>query len=196
MKHLGRKLYHLFGGLGLLAVYFILSRELALIFYAILFVIVLALDLVRLRVPAFNQFFFTRFGNIIRPNEATKLTGTPPYILGIGLSLFFFRTDVAAAAICFLAFGDVAASAVGERYGNLKIGEKSLEGTLAFIIAAAGSGLLLSMAGIALPTGIILLGTFVAAGVELLPLPVNDNLVIPLAAGGVMQSVLLWMGPK
>jgi len=103
---------------------------------------------------------------------------------------------VAAAAICFLAFGDVAASAVGERYGNLKIGEKSLEGTLAFIIAAAGSGLLLSMAGIALPTGIILLGTFVAAGVELLPLPVNDNLVIPLAAGGVMQSVLQWMGSK
>jgi len=32
--------------------------------------------------------------------------------------------------------------------------------------------------------------------VELLPLPVDDNLVIPLAAGGVMQSVLLWMGPK
>jgi dolichol kinase len=195
MKHLGRKLFHLFGGLGLLSVYFILSRELALIFYAFLFVIVLALDLVRLRVPAFNQFFFARFGSFIRPSEATKLTGTPPYILGIGLSLFFFRTDVAAAAICFLAFGDVAATTVGERYGNIKIGRKSLEGTLAFIVAAAGAGLLLLVVGIALPTGIIMLGTLVAASVELLPLPVNDNLVIPLVAGGVMESVLLLMGP-
>jgi dolichol kinase len=195
MRHWGRKLFHLFGGLGLLAVYFNLSRELALIFYAILFVIVLILDLVRLRVHALNQFFFTRFGSFIRPNEATKLTGTPPYILGIGLSLFFFRTDVAAAAICFLAFGDVAATTVGERYGNIKIGRKSLEGTLAFIVAAAGAGLLLLVVGIALPTGIIMLGTLVAASVELLPLPVNDNLVIPLVAGGVMESVLLLMGP-
>jgi dolichol kinase len=195
MKHLGRKLYHLFGGLGLLAVYFILSRELALIFYAILFVIVLALDLVRLRVPAFNQFFFTRFGSFIRPAEATKLTGSPPYILGVGPSLFFFRIDVAAAAICFLAFGDVAATTVGERYGNIKIGAKSLKGTLAFIVCAAGAGLLLSVAGIGLPRGVLLLGVFVAAGVELLPLPVNDNLAIPLAAGGVMESALRWMVP-
>ena len=196
MKHRGRKLFHLFGGLGLLGVYFILSRELALMLYALLFVIVLALDLVRLRVPAFNQFIFTRFGSIIRPIEAKKLTGTPPYILGIGLSLLFFRTDVAVTAISFLAFGDVAAATVGEQYGNIKIAGKSLEGTLAFIVAAGGAGLLLSVVGIALPLGIFMLGMFVAAGVELLPLPVNDNLVIPLAAGGVMESVLLWMGPK
>lgn len=196
MKHRGRKFYHLFGGLILLAAYFLLGRDRALLFYAVLFVLVLALDLARLRIPAVNQFIFNRFGSFIRSNEATKLTGTPAYILGVGLSLYLFRTDVAATAICFLAFGDVAATTVGERYGKMKIGGKSLEGTLAFLVAAAGAGLLLSLAGIALPTGLILPGALVAAGVELLPLPINDNLVIPLVSGGTMELLLRAMGPS
>jgi dolichol kinase len=36
----------------------------------------------------------------------------------------------------------------------------------------------------------MILGSLVAAGVELLPLPVNDNVVIPLVAGGVMELAL------
>jgi len=33
------------------------------------------------------------------------------------------------------------------------------------------------------------MGAFVAAGVELLPLPLNDNLVIPLVSASVMTLV-------
>jgi hypothetical protein len=50
MKHRGRKHYPLFGWLDLLGVYFILRSERALMWYAFLFVTVLALDFVRLRV--------------------------------------------------------------------------------------------------------------------------------------------------
>lgn len=195
MKHLGRKLYHLLGGLGLLSLYFLLGRQNALICYGILILVVLAIDITRLRVPAFNQFIQIRFSSFIRKNEANKLTGTAPYVLGIGLTLLLYRTEIAAAAICFLAFGDVAATAVGERYGRTKIsGEKSLEGTLAFVAAAALSGVLLNVVGIHLPYGLLLAGALVAAGVELLPLPVNDNLVIPVISGGVMELILRFTG--
>jgi len=34
---------------------------------------------------------------------------------------------------------------------------------------------------------VTILGAFVAAGVELLPLRINDNLVIPIVSGGVME---------
>jgi glycerol-3-phosphate acyltransferase PlsY len=190
MKHLGRKLYHLLGGLVLLSLYFILGRERALAFYGVLFLIVLAVEVARLSIPAFNQFIFARFGSFIRQKEANKLTGTAPYVLGIGLTLYLYRADIATAAICFLAFGDVAATAVGERYGKTKIGEKSLEGTLAFVVAAVVAGFLLSLVGIHLTHGIVLAGALAAAGVELIPLHVNDNLVIPLVSGGVMELIV------
>ena len=190
MKHPGRKFYHLFGGLGLLSLYYLLGRQRALICYGLLIAVVLAAELIRLRIPSFNQYIQTRFSSFIRKNEANKLTGTSPYVLGIGLTLLLYRTEIATAAICFLAFGDVAATAVGERYGRTKIsGEKSLEGTLAFIAAAVTVGFLLPLAGMHLPHGIVLAGAIAAAGIELVPLPVNDNLVIPLVSGGVMELI-------
>jgi len=190
MKHIGRKIYHLLGGLGLLSLYYLLGRQNALICYGVFFLAVLAIDITRLKVPAFNQFIFGRFGSFIRTNEEHKLTGTAPYVLGIGLSLALYRTDIATAAICFLAFGDVAATAVGERYGRTKIsGEKSLEGTLAFAAVAIAVGFLLPLTGIHLVYGLVLAGAIAAAGVELVPLPVNDNLVIPLVSGGLMELI-------
>ncbi len=190
MKHPGRKLFHLLGGLGLLSLYYLLGRERALAAYAALLAAVLALDLARLKIPSFNRFVYERFGSFIRPSERDRLTGTGPYILGIGLSLLLFRPEIATAAVCFLAVGDVAATTVGERYGRTKIsGEKSLEGALAFIAAAAAAGSLLGLVGIPVTHGLVLTGALVAAAVELLPLRVNDNLVIPLASGGAMELI-------
>jgi dolichol kinase len=194
VKQIGRKLYHLLGGVGLLSIYYILGRKQALIFYAALFILILFIDGARLLIPAWNRFVFTRFGSFIRKNEEHKLTGTAPYVLGIGLSLYAYALPVATAAICFLAFGDVAATAIGERFGKTKIGDKSLEGTFAFIVAAALSGFLLSLTGVHLLTWVMVLGVLVAAGVELMTLPINDNLLIPLVAGGIMELALRTAG--
>ena len=190
MKHIGRKIYHLAGGVGLLSIYFIIGRKQSLLFYTTLFLLILLIDGARLLIPAWNRAIFARFGSFIRKNEEHKLTGTAPYVLGIGLSLYAYSLPVATAAICFLAFGDVAATTIGERFGKTKIGDKSLEGTFAFICAAAFSGLLLSFLGVHLITWVMVLGVFVAACVELLTLPVNDNLLIPLVSGGIMELAL------
>jgi dolichol kinase len=192
MKHIGRKIFHLGGGVGLLSLYYALGRNQALLFYGFLFIAVLILDVARLKLPLFNEFVYARFGAVIRKNEKEKLTGTAPYVLGIGLSLYAFSTDVASAAICFLAFGDVAATTVGERYGKSKIGDKSLEGTAAFIAAGLFVGLvLLPIAGVRLPPEIIVAGAVIAAAVELVPLA-NDNFTIPIAAGAAMTLLMQW----
>jgi dolichol kinase len=165
---------------------------LALQVYAVLFIVILIFDLARLKVPSINQLVYAKFGSFIRNSEKQKLTGTAPYILGIGLSLYAFSTDVASAAICFLAFGDVAATTIGERYGKTKIGDKSLEGTAAFIAAGLFVGLvLLPMAGVHLPAGIIAAGAVIAAAVELIPLA-NDNFTIPIVSGTAMTLLMQW----
>lgn len=194
MKYVGRKLYHSLGGLGLLSLYHILGRDRALLFYAALFIIVLAADLARLRIPSFNRLMFERFGGFIRKNEANRLTGTPPYLLGIGLSFFLYSPAIATAAICFLAFGDVAATTIGERFGRTKIGDKSLEGSAAFVFAAMIAGFALYFSGMDIRPEVIVIGALIAAAVELLSLPVNDNLLIPLASGGSMELFARWFG--
>jgi len=190
VNHIGRKLYHCIGGVGLLSLYFLLGRQHALVFYSVIFVVVMVLDIMRLTIPSMNRFVYTRFSSFIRQSEEHRLTGTAPYILGIGLSLTLYAPQVAATAICFLAFGDVAATTIGERYGRTKIGNKSLEGTGAFVAAALAAGGILSMLGIGLVPWVMVLGAFAAAGVELLTLPLNDNLVIPVVSGGIMELVL------
>jgi dolichol kinase len=194
MNYIGRKFYHIVGGLGLLSLYYILGRDRALLFYATFFVIVLALDLMRLKMPAVNRLIFTKFRGFIRTNEEHRLTGTAPYVLGVAATLYLYRTDLATLAICFLAFGDVAATTIGERYGKTKIGDKSLEGSTAFFVASVSAGFLLSLAGISFMHGLILAGAIIAAGVELLPLPVNDNLLIPLVSGGAMSLIARMTG--
>jgi glycerol-3-phosphate acyltransferase PlsY len=194
VNQLGRKFYHLAGGLGLLSFYYLLGRDRALLFYAVLFVAVLTLDLVRLKMPEVNRFIFTNFRCFIRTNEERKLTGTAPYVLGVGATLYLYRTDIATLAICFLVFGDVAATAIGERYGKTKIWNKSLEGSIAFVVAAVSAGLLFSLAGFPVMHGLMLAGAFIAAGVELLPLPVDDNLLIPVVSGGAMSLIVRMTG--
>lgn len=190
MKHPGRKIYHLAGGIGMLALYQGAGRSVALPLLTGLFCLALLFDIVRLRSASLNAFMFARFGSFIRQNEAATFTGTPAYLAGITLSLLLFSPQVAAAAVCFLACGDVAATAVGERFGRIKIGMKSLEGTAAFVVAALAAGFLLVPLGMAPPPAAIVGGAFIAAGVELLSLPVNDNLLIPLTAGAAMELLV------
>lgn len=191
MKHIGRKFFHFFGGLGLISIYYLFGRRNALICYGLIAAAELAFDIIRLRIAGFNHFIQKRFSSFIRASEENKLTGMLFYVTGVGLAFLFYRADVATAAVLFLACGDVAATMVGERFGRTKIaGEKSLEGTLAFVAVAVVSGVLLNLTVVQLPFGLLFAGAIVAAGVELLPLPLNDNLVIPVVSGGVMELLL------
>jgi dolichol kinase len=187
IKHLGRKLYHVLGGLGLLAVWFVLGRPRAFTAYAALLAAVLLFDVARFFIPRFNAWAMTNLHGFLRPGEERKLNGTPPYLCGVALTLLLFPEPAAVTAILFLVVGDVSATTVGERWGRHKVGAKSLEGTVAFFVAAALAGFAaraLLHAPAPLTPLTIIAGAWCAALVELfLPRIANDNLVIPLVAG-------------
>jgi dolichol kinase len=187
VRHLGRKLYHVLGGLGLLAVWFALRRPRAFYAFAAILAAALLFDLARWALPRLNAWAMANLTSLLRPGEERTLTGTPAYVAGIALTLLLFPEPPAVAAILFLVVGDVSATAVGERFGRHKVGAKSLEGAAAFFAAACLAGFAARAVLHGPPPGTILAGAWCAALVELLlPKFANDNLVIPLVAALAM----------
>ena len=143
MKHPGRKIYHLLGGLFIIAAYIFLGRARGLPALAALTAIATATDISRFIFPKFNEFIFRHCRAFIRDSEKRTITGTPWYLMGMLGAFFLFSLPVAVCAVIFLACGDVSATVVGERWGTTKIsGVKSLQGTIAFFAASLISGAL------------------------------------------------------
>jgi hypothetical protein len=67
VKHLGRKLYHVGGGIGLLGVWFALGRPRAFYAYAALLAAVLLFDGARLALPRFNAWAMANLCALLRP---------------------------------------------------------------------------------------------------------------------------------
>lgn len=195
MHNIGRKIYHLSGGLLFIALYVRLGRTAGLCTLLGFFVLSTVLDLLRLRVRAFNNFMYRHFSLFLRESERGKITGTPWYVLGILCAAAFYDAPVAVYAVAFLAVGDVSATTIGERWGSVKIsGVKSLQGTIAFIVAASAAGLAIDSFIYPLGQGVVLAGAITAAAVELLPVRINDNLTIPVISGGVMKLIMMMAG--
>jgi dolichol kinase len=143
----------------------------------------LAIDLARLRVPALNRLFFRTLSALASPREARGLASSSWYLLGVLLAYAFFPSH-AVPAILVLGFADPAASVVGRRWGRVRFGKGTMEGAAAFLVvssivlAATGGGVLQALV-------VALLVTVV----ELLPIPLDDNLTVPLA---VASALGLW----
>ncbi len=195
LKHIGRKIYHLSGGLIFISLYVALGRASGLLMLLGLFVFSTSVDLARLRIPAFNHFMYNHFSRFLRDSERDRITGTPWYVLGALCAAAFYDAPVAVYAVCFLAIGDVSATTIGERWGSIKIsGVKSLQGTIAFIVAATAAGLVINSYIYPIGAGVVLAGAVTAALVELIPVNINDNLTIPVISGGVMRLIMMMTG--
>lgn len=192
LPHPGRKLYHFLGGLGLVALLYLLERPAALGTLLALLGLATAMDWMRIRIPAVGAWAQAHLGAFLREQERYRFSGTPPYLLGALLAAWLYPRDAAALAVAFLAAGDVAATTVGERFGRTRIGQKSLEGSLAFLVASLLAGVLLAGTGASVPLAAVAAGAVTATLVELLPLPVNDNLAVPVCSGGIVTLVHGW----
>jgi dolichol kinase len=198
---LRRKALHL-GALVLPVGLLVLGREAALRLLVPLAVVALATDVARQRWPAVRGPILRVFAPIMRPEELPPpggplvLNGAVWMCLAAALCAALFPPAVAAAALAMQQIGDGAAAVVGRRFGRVRYpGQgKTLEGTAAFVVAALASAWLLARLPVeglaeALPLGRLAVGALVAAVVEALPVPPNDNLRVPVAAAAAMLLV-------
>ncbi len=175
------------------AYYLIPIRSLSLTLMTIATAIFLIVDLLRLRLNPFKDIFIILFGTLLRRKEFTSLTGGSYLMVASLVCMFLFGANkgVFIAAISFLAVGDTVAAIVGLSIGKIRIFRKTLEGTVAGLIACIGVAYLVShLPYIDMPFLIGIIGAVSAAAVEALPFEINDNVVIPIFSGAIMMIFL------
>jgi len=155
-------------------------------------VIFLTVDFLRLRIHRIKDIFIVIFGSLLRRREFSGLTGGSYLLLATLLAAIVFEPRVLIPAVTFLAVGDTLAAIVGLSIGRIRFWNKTLEGTLAGLLSCVGVAYLASILPYwKMPLGVGIMGAFVAALVEALPIEVNDNVAVPLVSGLAMQ-IGLW----
>jgi dolichol kinase len=133
-----------------------------------------------------KRFMGMNFGFLLRPREKKSFSGATTILLAGLLVYTFYEVKVAAAAMVIIVIGDIFAALIGRSFGRIRVFAKTVEGSVAFIISTALA--VQFIPGLSLRVAFI--GCLVGAIIELLPLPIDDNITVPMIAGGFMQMVL------
>ncbi|MEM1118021.1 MAG: diacylglycerol/polyprenol kinase family protein [Bacteroidota bacterium] len=201
VAELQRKAIHLLA-LVLPAAILVLPRPTAPIVLTVLAVLAVGLDVARQRVPAVRRLLVDKaFGWMMRPEELPP-EGAPLVFNGAvwmfasaAVCAWLFAPGIAAAALAMLMVGDGAAAVIGRRFGRTRWpgSPKSVEGTLGYAAFAFLIGLgVVVWPGSGVGVGTVALGAGVGAAIEALPIPVNDNLRVPVLSG--LAMTLLHLG--
>ena len=148
----------------------------------------IAIDLVRIHERRVREFFRVFFGELIRDHEQWSLLGSTYLLIAALLAIEIFPWPVAAAALGFTIVVDSLAALVGRAWGSRRFFHKSLEGAAGGLVG----GLL--WAGFLVASGhlswqVALAGALAASLVEMLPIPLDDNLGVTLFSGYVMRMM-------
>jgi phytol kinase len=173
---LRRKLLHSLFGLVLILILFNFERKILIIFLSLLLLFGSMMIVWRLqgnRIPIAGWFEET----FERKNVRFPGYGAFWYVVGtLLLTLSLNNANEITAAILTLALGDSAATIFGIR-GNHYLPynrRKTIEGSLAFFIFSLPSCLLVGWVGLPL--------ALLTAIAESLPVPIDDNLLVPITA--------------
>jgi dolichol kinase len=149
----------------------------------------IAVDVLRLHEQRVRRFFGEFFGQMIREHEAFGLLGSTYLLLASLLAIEIFPQPIAAAALGFTVLGDAFGALVGRAVGRRKFFNKSLEGAAGCLAAClAWAAYVVMVAHV--PPLVAIAGALTATAVEMLPIPLDDNLGITLASGFMMKLLV------
>lgn len=149
-------------------------------------------DVLRAVWPRFRALIRTVFGGLMRPSEwpeaegVIMLNGATSVLVACALAGWVFPLAVAVPVLCAALIADAAAAIVGRQLGRHVWGDhgRTIEGSAAFVGSAA-----LVLAGAGVAPGGVGGAALVGALLEALPLPLNDNIVVPLGMGAVLVAL-------
>jgi len=152
-----------------------------LLAFATAFVVVI--DLTRNRIPWIKEIFEKILNGMLRKHELNgKLTGASWVIIGAFITIAIFPPAIAILALLYMTLGDTAAALIGMQFGRKKIWGKTLEGTLAGLAVCLIVGWFFKDVSWMVSIG----GAITAMLVELMPIEIDDNVRVPVAAGLIM----------
>lgn len=186
-----RQLFHVFLGLAIvvLLIYGFIDKK------VILFIILLGLILSYLSKKIKIPIIYDLLHKYERKEDLERFPGKGIifYFMGVYISLLLFEKDIAMASIMVLALGDSVSHLYGLHYGKIShplSQKKFLEGTIAGFIAGFIGALVF------LPWYESFFASLIAMIVEAIEIKisrqqVDDNLIVPFVAGGVVWLVRL-----
>ena len=182
-----RKMIH-FGSAGFpVFYYYSLSREQMLWLLGGLSALFLFGELLRMNVEPFKRFFKLIFSAVVRESEDHTITGATTVFIAGFLTVLIFERPVAIFAMLILSLADATAALIGRKWGNHSLFEKSVEGTMTFLIVALALAFLLPD----LPRAGAVAAAGIATVAEVLPSPIDDNLIVPLSAATTISFFYL-----
>lgn len=187
-----RRLWHLGGGSFFPILALFIPKGMLLVILGTVTAIFITWEIVRFAFPSVNQWMMSHFGVILKEEEGFRLTGST-YLLLSSLAVFLlFDKYVAIASLLFLSIGDLMATVVGGKFGKRIVLKKSLEGSLACLASCLLIGMAMTRVSPVMVLPVAVVGAASATIVELLPIPIDDNLTIPLFSAGIMTLAMLY----
>jgi len=185
-----RRLWHLLGGSFFPVLAFFVPKEPLLIILGAMTGVFVVWEIARLNNAKVNKWMTSHLGIILKEEEQFRAIGTTYFLIASLAVFLFFDKYVAITSLLFVSIGDLMATIIGEQYGKPVLSSKSLEGSLACLVSCLLIGMLMSRISPAITLPTALAGAVSATVVELLPIPVDDNLTVPLISGGVMSLIM------
>ncbi len=174
-----RKSIHLIFGLAIAALMLYLERDVLLVFLSIALLAGFIISDAAAR--GYRLWIISPLLSLVDRNAALPGKGALFFVLSALIVLTLFPIRIAFLSVLALSLVDGVATIAGRRWGRMKILRgKTLEGSLAGIVVAFLAFLIF------IPAVHALLLAIFAGAVELIS-PVDDNLVIPVAAGVFLQ---------
>jgi dolichol kinase len=188
-----RKLYRIGAGIVFPVIYYFSPNKIIvemLLLY--LLGIMTTIEIIRYVSPNIWRVIAEHSKGILKVRQGI-ITGTTALLIANIIVIAFFRKQVAIVSLLYMLFGDTASAIVGSKYGKVKIGDKTLEGSLAFFITVMLIALILSQwTGIRIHLIIMIFGAIAATITEALPIEINDNLTVAPAAAIAMQIFIMF----
>jgi glycerol-3-phosphate acyltransferase PlsY len=151
-------------------------------------VVAIGIDLVRIHERRAREFFRAFFGELIREHEHWSLLGSTYLLIAALLAIEIFPWPVAIAALGFTIVVDSLAAVIGRGWGRRRFFHKSLEGAAAGLVGGLAWAAFLVWSG-QLSWQVALAGALAASLIEILPIPLDDNLGVTLFSGYVMKMM-------
>lgn len=196
--HLARKIWHVLGVSLMAAIYVYFGRQVSFRVITVLILIIVPLDILRLRSRKLNTFVLRISGWVMRKSEYEAISGTSYLFVG-GLVLLFFQPPIVVLSLLFLAFADPLASYFGIRYGKDRIvGHKTLQGTAAaFVVCTVISAIYYYQNNIMIERIFIVspLSGIIGAAAELIPIgKLDDNFTFPVLCATFLSCLFYLFG--
>lgn len=175
--------------------YWFTNREYTLIVVSVIVFLMIGMDLLRKVSGKFDLFYKKMLKIVLRKREfnpTTHLfTGGTFLVIGDLCCIILFHKYIAIMAMFIVRFGDSFAALIGKHFGKIKVGSKTLEGTLTFFLISTVIVFLFPKVTLSqFELSVAFSSAIVVSIFEILPLKIDDNLLIPLIFGSVYTLLL------